>query len=369
MSCGQTPCRRHDEPHRTRWRPIEQTARRLPRGFLWPRGDRGTPRYLMKPPSRGAWRCKRGRGRSLPLAVRTKRNAGNRSAPKPCSRPLSDNRHAAAAALDGKRKGVIGHSRSTCCGSDRLAQRGADRPLQLTHPTAPGPRDAAPGRGRPCFGFGSSSRLARLVGRIEGVLSFPGPPTVADARFTSPGSAHTSRARICDTTTERTRARASTAAGDRRRGCGQGSATAPYRSAPTGGLLHDIAGGGIRTWWPSPASRRSPSGRTWRARSRSLMGLQSLHVDPVVHAIIIHRSRVVHRRTARQQQKLPGGPQSVGRTHRHPAGNRRRSRTPSSTSEPIARVIGWRSILDPSDSYDTDTPRHLLQIDSSFLAL
>ena len=89
MSCGQTPRRRHDEPHRTRWRPIEQTARRLPRGFLWPRGDRGTPRYLMKPPSRGAWRCKRGRGRSLPLAVRTKRNAGMRSAPKPCSRPLS----------------------------------------------------------------------------------------------------------------------------------------------------------------------------------------------------------------------------------------------------------------------------------------
>ena len=110
---GQTPRHWHDEPHRMRWRPIEQTARRLPRGFLWPRGDRGAPRSLVKPPSRGAWRCKRGRGRALPLAVRTNRNAGKRGAPKPCSRPLSDHRHAAAAALDGKRKGVIGHSRSS----------------------------------------------------------------------------------------------------------------------------------------------------------------------------------------------------------------------------------------------------------------
>ena len=68
----------------------------------------GNPPVLVKPPSRGAWRCKRGRGRSLPLAVRTKRNAGKRGAPKPCSRPLSDDRHARAAALDGKRKGVKG---------------------------------------------------------------------------------------------------------------------------------------------------------------------------------------------------------------------------------------------------------------------
>ena len=91
----------------------EQTARRLPRGFLWPRGDRGAPRYLMKPPSRGAWRCKRGRGRALPLAVRTKRNAGNRSAPKPCSRPLSHDDTPQPPPWDGTRKGVIGHSRST----------------------------------------------------------------------------------------------------------------------------------------------------------------------------------------------------------------------------------------------------------------
>ena len=59
----------------------------------------GSPPVVMKPPSRGAWRCKRGRGQSL--AVRTKRNAGKRGAPKPCSRPLSDDRHAAAAAWVG----------------------------------------------------------------------------------------------------------------------------------------------------------------------------------------------------------------------------------------------------------------------------
>ena len=59
----------------------------------------GNPPGSMMPPSRGAWRCKRGRGHSL--AVRTKRNAGKRGAPKPCSRPLSDDRHAAAAAWVG----------------------------------------------------------------------------------------------------------------------------------------------------------------------------------------------------------------------------------------------------------------------------
>ena len=87
---GRRPAKaRRATPNRRRAR-SNQTARRLPRGFLWPRGDRGTPPVFMKPPSRGAWRCKRGRGRSLPLAVRTNRNAGKRGAPKPCSRPLPD---------------------------------------------------------------------------------------------------------------------------------------------------------------------------------------------------------------------------------------------------------------------------------------
>ena len=95
-------------------------------------GDRGTPRVLMMPPSRGAWRCKRGRGHSL--AVRTKRNAGKRGAPKPCSRPLSDDRHAAAAAWVGSVRRHRAFSQH-CCGSARLAQRGSGSPIstQLPH--------------------------------------------------------------------------------------------------------------------------------------------------------------------------------------------------------------------------------------------
>ena len=132
MSCGQTPRRRHDESHRIRWRLREQTARRLRRGFLWPRGNRGTPRCSMTS-SRGAWRCKRGRGHSL--AVRTNRNAGIRIAPKPCSRPLSDNRHARAAALDGKRKGVKGTLAAPAAAPPVSRKRGDGSPIttQLPH--------------------------------------------------------------------------------------------------------------------------------------------------------------------------------------------------------------------------------------------
>ena len=78
----------------------------------------GKPPVVMKSPSRGAWRCKRGRGHSL--AVRTKRNAGKRGAPKPCSRPLSDDRHAAAAAWVGSVRRHRALSQ-LCCGSARLA--------------------------------------------------------------------------------------------------------------------------------------------------------------------------------------------------------------------------------------------------------
>ena len=100
MSCGQTPRPRHDGPLRTGGGPA-QTKRRggCRTGPHGPVRRPGNPPGLKMPPSRGAWRCKRGRGHSL--AVRMKRNAGKRGAPKPCSRPLSDDRHAAAAALVG----------------------------------------------------------------------------------------------------------------------------------------------------------------------------------------------------------------------------------------------------------------------------
>ena len=59
------PMARRATPNRRRAR-SDQTARWLPhrtsRGLS---GNRGTPRYSMTS-SRGAWRCKRGRGRSLP---------------------------------------------------------------------------------------------------------------------------------------------------------------------------------------------------------------------------------------------------------------------------------------------------------------
>ena len=100
MSCGQTPRPRHDGPLRTGGG-LAQAKRRggCRTGPHGPVRRPGNPPVLTMPPSRGAWRCKRGRGHSL--AVRTKRNAGKRGAPKPCSRPLSDDRHAAAAAWVG----------------------------------------------------------------------------------------------------------------------------------------------------------------------------------------------------------------------------------------------------------------------------
>ena len=100
MSRGQTPRPRHDGPLRIGGGPAQAKRRGGCRtGPHGPVRRPGKTPGLTMPPSRGAWRCKRGRGHSL--AVRTKRNAGNRGAPKPCSRPLSDDWHAAAAALVG----------------------------------------------------------------------------------------------------------------------------------------------------------------------------------------------------------------------------------------------------------------------------
>ena len=98
----------------------------------------GNPPGLVMPPSRGAWRCKRGRGHSL--AVRTKRNAGNRGAPKPCSRPLPDDRHAAAAAWVGSVRRQWALSQH-CCGSARLAQ--ARQRIAHQHSATPRPPRAA----------------------------------------------------------------------------------------------------------------------------------------------------------------------------------------------------------------------------------
>ena len=95
-----------------------------------------------------------GPGTLTPLAVRTKRNAGKRGAPKPCSRPLSDNRHAAATAWDGKSKGVKGTLAALVAAPPVSHSEATDRPLQLSYPTP------APGPGRSCFGFGAKQRLS-----------------------------------------------------------------------------------------------------------------------------------------------------------------------------------------------------------------
>ena len=95
-----------------------------------------------------------------------------------------------------------------------------------------------PGRGRSCFGFGSRRRLE--IGAVD--------PYVSRTHPQHNDGPH------------RTRARAGTAAGDRRRGCGQGCATAPYRPTPTAAGC--TTSPTRRTWWLRRASRRSPTGGT-----------------------------------------------------------------------------------------------------------
>ena len=154
---------RADAPPQARWATphrmgahSRQTARRLPRGTFRATRRPGETPVFMKPPSRGAWRCKRGRGRSLPGRADEPRRWQARRAETGLAAAVG-HRHAAAAAWDGKRKGVNGHSRSTCCGSARLAQRGDGSPIttQLPH--------ARPGRVlRPRGAVDRASR-ARLV--------------------------------------------------------------------------------------------------------------------------------------------------------------------------------------------------------------
>ena len=161
---------RADAPPQARWAnpnrmgaQLSQTARRLPRGFLWPRGNRGTPRYSMTP-SRGAWRCKRGRGRSIPGRADEPQRWQARRAETGLAATVG-HRHAAAAALDGKRKGVKGTLAALAAAPPVSHSEATDRPFQLSYPTpAPGPRDADSGRGRPCLA--RATRLDALSGRV-----------------------------------------------------------------------------------------------------------------------------------------------------------------------------------------------------------
>ncbi len=166
MSCGQTPRRRHAGPIRTGWG-LSSVKRRGgcragPLGA--PSGDRAKPPVLMMPPSRGAWRCKRGRGRSLPGRADESRRLQARRAETGLAATVGY-RHAAAAALDGKRKGVKGTLAALAAAPPVSHSEATVRPFQLSYPTpAPGPRDADSGRGRPCLA--RATRLDALSDRV-----------------------------------------------------------------------------------------------------------------------------------------------------------------------------------------------------------
>ena len=161
---------------------------RLPRGFLWPTRRPGNPPVFMKSPSRGAWRCKRGRRRSLPLAVRTKRNAGKRGAPKPCSRPLPDDRHAAAAAWVGSRKASKGTLAAFAAAPPVSRSEGSG--IAHQHSATPRPPRGrvmrTPGRGRSCF---APARRVSMPYRF-GPVPAPTAPVPAKADATNRAAGH-----------------------------------------------------------------------------------------------------------------------------------------------------------------------------------
>ena len=165
---GRRPAKaRRATPNRRRAR-SNQTARRLPRGFLWPRGDRGTPRVLMMPPSRGAWRCKRGRGRSLPGRADRPQRWQSRRAETVLAATVG-HRHARAAALDGKRKGVKGTLAALLrLRPSRTARDGSPISTQLPH-ARPGAAMRTRGAVDTCFAppriGGANPVVARSVTR------------------------------------------------------------------------------------------------------------------------------------------------------------------------------------------------------------
>ena len=66
MSRGQTPRPRHDGPLLTEAGSLKPNGEAAAARILVATRRPGNPPGLTKPPSRGAWRCKRGRGRSPP---------------------------------------------------------------------------------------------------------------------------------------------------------------------------------------------------------------------------------------------------------------------------------------------------------------
>ena len=137
---GRRPAKaRRATPNRRRAR-SNQTARRLPRGFLWPRGDRGTPGiHEVSEPWRVALQAGPGALTSSGRADKPQRWQARRA--ETVLAATVGHRHAAAAALDGKRKGVKGTLAALAAAPPVSRSEAADRPSALSYPTpAPGPR-------------------------------------------------------------------------------------------------------------------------------------------------------------------------------------------------------------------------------------
>ncbi len=196
MSRGQTPRPRHDGPLRSGGGPVQAKRRGGCRtGPHGPVRRPGNPPGLVMPPSRGAWRCKRGRGIFSGRADEAQRWQAR------CAETVL----AATAGRPARRSRRFGRQRKASQGT--LAALLRLRPSRtarqrIAHHNSATPRPPRAlrrglGRGRSCFGFGANQRLARCQRtaprgrheRIGGVLSFPGPSAEADARLTSPGEA------------------------------------------------------------------------------------------------------------------------------------------------------------------------------------
>ena len=146
MSRGQTPRPRHDGPLLTGGGLAQPKRRGGCRADSCGHAATGEPPGIdgsLRAEARGV---ASGAGDAHSLAVWMNRNAGIRIAPKPCSRPLSDNRHARAAALDGKRKGVKGILAAPAAAPPVSRKRGDGSPITTQLPHArPGAARCGPG--------------------------------------------------------------------------------------------------------------------------------------------------------------------------------------------------------------------------------
>ena len=228
MSRGQTPRHRHDGPLRTGGGLAQAKRRGGCRAGSCGHAATGEPPGIddASEPRRVALQAGPG---TLPgradEAQRWQARRAETVLAAPVGRPTRRSRR-----LGRQRKASQGTLAALAAAPPVSHSEAADRPSELSYPTpAPGPRDAAPGRGGSCFG--SIRRVARLVRGPAG-----------------------------STTTVRTRARAGAAAGHRRQGA-------------RGRALRDGSPTGQRRRRPAARPRRGHRPQTaWSGRLRSPPG-------------------------------------------------------------------------------------------------